>query len=252
MSDFPPGLGLSEPQAQAVKIANGDLQISAYLARPVQTPAPAVIVFQEIFGVNAHIRDVVRRLAAAGYVAIAPAIFQRQVNDFEIGYAPEDVILGRQYKALTTAEELLSDTRATIAYLQQLPMVQQGGLGCIGFCFGGHVAYLAATLPEIKATASFYGAGIATMTPGGGAPTVSRTPEIRGSLYGFFGEADQSIPPQQVDEIATALTQAGVNHQIWRYPADHGFFCDQRSNYQPEAAADAWQHVLQLFQTHLP
>jgi carboxymethylenebutenolidase len=242
MSDFTPGLGLSELQTQAVKIANGDLQISAYLALPGQTPAPAVIVFQEIFGVNAHIRDVVRRLAAAGYVAIAPAIFQRQVHDFEIGYAPEDVILGRHYKALTT----------TIAYLRQLPMVQPGGLGCIGFCFGGHVAYLAATLPEIKATASFYGAGIATMTPGGGAPTVSRTPEIRGTLYGFFGEADQSIPPEQVDEIATALTQAGVNHQIWRYSAEHGFFCDQRSNYQPEAATNAWQHVLELFQTRLP
>jgi carboxymethylenebutenolidase len=252
MSVFTHDTESPQPETQAVKIPNGDLLISAYLALPAVIPAPAVIVFQEIFGVNAHIRDVVRRLAGAGYVAIAPAIFQRQVNDFEIGYTPEDVILGRQYKALTTAEELLSDTRATIAYLQNLAPVQAGGIGCIGFCFGGHVAYLAATLPEINATASFYGAGIATMTPGGGSPTVSRTPEIRGTLYGFFGDQDASIPPEQVDEIAAALTQAGVNHHIWRYPADHGFFCDQRSNFQAEAATDAWQHVLELFQDHLP
>jgi dienelactone hydrolase len=89
------------PQPAWVTIP-GDLPIPAFLALPAVTPAPAVIVFQEIFGVNAHIRDVTQRLAAAGYVAIAPAIFQRQVKDFELGYGPEEVILGRHYKALTT------------------------------------------------------------------------------------------------------------------------------------------------------
>jgi carboxymethylenebutenolidase len=240
-------------QTQTVKVTNGDLQISAFLAIPAVTPAPAVIVFQEIFGVNSHIRDICQRLAKAGYVAIAPAIYQRQVSDFETGYTPEDVVRGREYKALTTAAELISDTQATIAYLRQLPVVATGGIGCIGFCFGGHVAYLAATLNDIQATASFYGAGITTMTPGGGAPSVTCTPHIKGTLYGFFGDLDQSIPQTQVDEIEAALTQAGVNHQIWRYPgADHGFFCDQRASYQPEAAADAWQRVLKLFQEQLP
>jgi carboxymethylenebutenolidase len=238
------------PQPAWVTIP-GDLPIPAFLALPAVTPAPAVIVFQEIFGVNAHIRDVTQRLAAAGYVAIAPAIFQRQVKDFELGYGPEEVILGRHYKALTTATELLSDTRATIAYLRQLPSVA-GGIGSIGFCFGGHVAYWVATLPEITATASFYGAGITTMMPGEPErATVDCTPQITGTLYGFFGAADPSIPLAQVDQIEAALTNAGVKHQIWRYPADHGFFCDQRSNYQPQAAADAWQKVLALFQTQL-
>jgi carboxymethylenebutenolidase len=240
-------------QTQTVKVTNGDLQISAFFATPAVNPAPAVIVFQEIFGVNSHIRDVCQRLAKAGYVAIAPAIYQRQVSDFEIGYTPEDVVRGREYKALTTAAELISDTQATIAYLRQLPAVATRGIGCIGFCFGGHVAYLAATLSDIQATASFYGAGITTMTPGGGAPTVTCTSKITGRLCGFFGDLDQSIPPAQVAEIETALTQAGVNHQIWRYPgADHGFFCDQRASYHPDAAADAWQRVLQLFQEQLP
>jgi carboxymethylenebutenolidase len=251
-----PNLSMSDSasiQTQTVKVTNGDLQISAFLAIPAITPAPAVIVFQEIFGVNSHIRDICQRLAKAGYVAIAPAIYQRQVSDFETGYAPEDVVRGREYKALTTAAELISDTQATIAYLRQLPAVATGGIGCIGFCFGGHVAYLAATLNDIQATASFYGAGITTMTPGGGAPSVTCTPHIKGTLYGFFGDLDQSIPQTQVDEIEAALTQAGVNHQIWRYPgADHGFFCDQRASYQPEAAADAWQRVLKLFQEQLP
>lgn len=132
-----------------VKIANGDLQIDAYLAQPEASgPWPAVIVFQEIFGVNHHIRDVTERVAAEGYVAIAPAIYQRFAPGFETGYTPTDVELGRRYKDQTTAAELVSDTQATIAYLQGLPQVKSSAIATIGFCFGGHVAYLVATLPS--------------------------------------------------------------------------------------------------------
>ncbi|HEY9642020.1 MAG TPA: dienelactone hydrolase family protein, partial [Coleofasciculaceae cyanobacterium] len=146
-----------------VKVPNGSLQIDAYLAEPVgQGSFPAIVVIQEIFGVNAHIREVTERLAKAGYVAIAPAIYQRLAPGFEVGYSPEEVKQGRLYKDQTQADQLLSDIQSAIAYLQTLPTVRPEAIGCIGFCFGGHVAYLAATLPSIKATASFYGAAIPT------------------------------------------------------------------------------------------
>lgn len=239
-------------QTATVQLSSGDVQINAYLANPVgEGPFPAVIVFQEIFGVNTHIREVTQRIAKAGYVVIAPALYQRIAPNFETGYTPADVELGKRYKAQTVAAELLADTAAAIAYLRSLPSVKGDAIGTIGFCFGGHVAYLAATLPEIKATASFYGAGIATWTPGGGLPTISRTAEISGTLYAFFGTKDASIPAEQVQQIQTELEKQHVPHQIFPYPADHGFFCDQRASYNPNAANDAWNQVKQLFQSTL-
>lgn len=174
-------------QTHHVQVIHQGLSIDAYLAQPVEAGTyPAIVVIQEIFGVNAHIRDVTERVAALGYVAIAPALYQRLAPGFETGYTLEDVKRGRQYKEQTRAEELLSDIQATIQFLNQQPMVQPGGVGCIGFCFGGHVAYLAATLPEVRATASFYGAGIPTWCPGDGLPTLSRTAQIGGTLYAFL------------------------------------------------------------------
>ncbi|PSB20837.1 dienelactone hydrolase family protein [Phormidesmis priestleyi ULC007] len=239
---------MTEIRTTNATVLNGALQIDAYLAEPTDSePHPAIVVIQEIFGVNAHIRQVTERLAREGYVAIAPAIFQRTAPGFEVGYSEAETKLGRVYKDQTKADELLSDMRATIAYLETLPWVEKGAIGAIGFCFGGHVAYLAATLPEIKATASFYGAGIAAMTPGGGAPTISRTGEIKGTLYAFFGTEDPLIPVEQIDQIEAELQRQQSSHQVFRYPVGHGFFCDQRSDYRPEAAADAWNQVKALF-----
>ncbi|TAF53454.1 MAG: dienelactone hydrolase family protein [Oscillatoriales cyanobacterium] len=209
-----------------VTVPNGDLQIATYLAQPAAAGQfPAVIVIQEIFGVNSHIRDVTERIAKEGYVAIAPAIYQRQAPGFETGYAPEDIKIGRQYKEQTTASQLLSDIQAAIDYLK--------------------------TLPEIKATASFYGAGIATLTPGGGTPTIARTADIQGTLYGFYGTQDASIPKEQVDQIAAELQKHRIPHRIFRYNADHGFFCDHRGSYNATAAAESWVQVKQLFQQEL-
>jgi carboxymethylenebutenolidase len=232
-----------------VKVPNVDLEIAAYLAAPAGEGAyPAVVVLQEIFGVNAHIREVTERIAKEGYVALAPALFQRFAPGFETGYTPEDIEMGKNYKQQTKASELLGDIQATIDYLKNKPQVKQDAFGCIGFCFGGHVAYLAATLPDIKATASFYGAGITTETPGGGSFTITRTPEINGTLYAFFGLEDASIPPEQVDQIEAELKKYQVAHRVFRYHgADHGFFCDHRASYNPEAAAEAWEHVKHLF-----
>ncbi len=237
-----------------VTIVQDNFQISAYLAQP-QAPGayPGIVVLQEIFGVNVHIREVTERIAQQGYIAIAPALFQRQAPDFATGYTSEDIEIGREYAwNQTQSSELLSDIQSAIDYLKTLPQVKPDSFGCIGFCFGGHVAYLAATLPDIKATAAFYGAGITTRTPGGGAPTITRTPEIKGTIYTFFGMEDVSIPAEQVDQIAAELEKYQISHRVFRYDgADHGFFCDHRASYNPKAAADAWEQVKQLFSSVL-
>jgi carboxymethylenebutenolidase len=150
----------------------------------------------------------------------------------------------------TTTSELLGDIQTAINYLKTLPNVKPI-FGSIGFCFGGHVTYLAATLPDIKATASFYGAGIATRTFGGGNPTITRTSEIKGTIYTFFGTEDASIPPKQVDQIETELEKYQIPHRVFRYPADHGFFCDRRSSYNLASAAKAWEQVKHLFAQEL-
>jgi carboxymethylenebutenolidase len=226
-------------------------------------PRSAVIVIQEVFGVNPYIREVVERLASWGYVAIAPAMYQRTAPGFEVGYSDGELALGRQHKDLTTAAHIESDIAATIQYLRQLgaPEVATGGgldpdrvegvalgkIGCIGFCFGGHMAYLAACNPEISATAIAYGSGITSFTPGGGDPSVNRAGEIRGVVWGFFGDRDPLIPNPQVDQLEAALTQHQVPHRLWRYRAGHGFCCPYRPDYVPEAAEQVWQQVQSFY-----
>ncbi|KYC42002.1 carboxymethylenebutenolidase [Scytonema hofmannii PCC 7110] len=233
-----------------IKILQDNVQIDAYQAMPLEPGSyPGVVVLQEIFGVNSHIRDVTERIAKEGYVAIAPALFQRVAPGFETGYTPQDIEVGKKYAwEQTNAPQLLADIQATVDYLKTVDEVNKNGFGCIGFCFGGHVAYLAATLPDIKATASFYGAGIPTRTPGDGNPTITRTSEIKGTLYAFFGTEDASIPVEQVNQIEAELEKYKVPHRVFRYDgAEHGFFCDQRASYNSIATADAWEHVKQLF-----
>jgi carboxymethylenebutenolidase len=240
-------------EAHWVQIPHPDLAtLDGYIAIPPGPgPFAAVVVIQEIFGVNAHIRSVVNRLAQAGYVALAPAIFQRTAPGFEVGYSLEETVLARTHKDATTVAQLLADVQAAIAYLQSLPGVRGDRIGAMGFCFGGHVVYLAATLPDIKATASFYGGGIATMTPGGGPPTLTQTPMLQHPLYAFFGTEDPLIPLEHIDQIEAALHQSAVanhlDHRVFRYRTGHGFFCDQRGDYNAAAAAEAWLRVQELF-----
>lgn len=204
-------------QTATVETDSGDVKIPAYLAQPEGVgPFAVVVVIQEIFGVNAHIRDVTERIAREGYIAIAPQIYHRQVPNFEVGYSDEDMALGRQYKDGTKADQLLQDIQGAIAYARSLETAKES-VGCIGFCFGGHVAYLAATLPEVVATADFYGAGVTTMQPGRQQPTLTLTPQITGTLYGFFGTADPLISNQQVDETEAALVEHHIDHRIFRY-----------------------------------
>mgnify|MGYP001795765133 CR=1 FL=1 len=245
-------------KTDTVTLHSGDADILAYLVRPdAAGQYPIVVVLQEIFGVNAHIRDVTERIAQEGYIAIAPHLYHRQVQNFEVGYDDADVTLGRQYKVNTRNGELMSDIQAAIDYAHRLPQAKPGGVGTIGFCFGGHVAYLSATLPETAAVAAFYGAGIPSTTFGDGTPTMTRTPDITGKLYVFFGRDDHLIPPDDVAQVTAALQQANTDAEVFEYEifeyggAGHGFFCDRRASYRPEAAADAWEKVKQLFKETL-
>jgi len=235
---------------KTIEIASDSVQIDAYLAKPQETGSyPGIIVLQEIFGVNDHIREVTERIAKEGYIAIAPALFQRQAPGFATGYTTEDIKVGKDYAwGQTKAPELLKDIQSAIDYLKTLPEIKKDAFGCTGFCFGGHVAYLAASLNDIKATASFYGARITTSTPGGGEPTINVTSEIKGMLYAFFGMEDSSIPTEQVDQIEAELNKYQVRSRVFRYQnANHGFFCDRRVSYNAQAAADAWKQVQELF-----
>ena len=235
---------------KTIEIASDSVQIDAYLAKPQESGSyPGIVVLQEIFGVNDHIQEVTERIAKEGYIAIAPALFQRQAPGFATGYTPEDIKVGKDYAwGQTKAPELLKDIQSAIDYLKTLPEIKKDAFGCTGFCFGGHVAYLAASLNDIKATASFYGARITTGVPGGGKPTINVTSEIKGMLYAFFGMEDSSIPTEQVDQIEAELNKYRVKSRVFRYQnANHGFFCDHRASYNPQAAADAWNLVKELF-----
>ncbi len=240
-------------QTTTVDIQSQGLAVPAYVAYPTASAGcSTIVVIQEVFGVNAHIREVTERIAKQGYIAIAPHIYHRQVPGFEVGYDEAALALGRQYKNGTHAAELLSDIQAAIDYVQQHFDSLHTTVGCIGFCFGGHVAYLAATLPAVQATASFYGAGIGQFTPGGGAPTLTRTPDIQGTVYAFFGMQDPLITNAEVDELEATLRKHRIDHRVYRYPdATHGFFCDCRASHDAAAAQDAWTHVMSLFEARL-
>ncbi|MBD2772886.1 dienelactone hydrolase family protein [Iningainema tapete] len=252
-----------------VKIPSQDLQIDAYLAQPLQEKNfGAVIVFHEIFGVNENIRDISELIAKQGYIAIAPAMYQRIAPGFEfgfsepdIGYSPEAYQLGLQYYQQVKYWEIFSDIQATISYLKTLPNVKTDSIGCIGFCFGGHVAYMAATLPDIKATASFYGGGITTSSYGEEIPTLNRTKEIKGTIYTFFGTQDALVSQSENQKIEAELQKHQIKHRVFRYDTGHGFFGGlfidkypflvQHPSFNQEATLDAWQQVLELFHNHL-
>jgi len=240
-------------EAIEIPLAGGGA-MGAYLARPDDGDArPAVLVFMEIFGINSHIRDVAERLAREGYVALAPDYFHRTGAGVEYEYNEEGMERGMALHAALQADEMVSDVNAALAWLEAQADVQSDRIGAIGFCIGGHMAYLSACETSVCCAASFYGGGIAAPEgPGGAQSTIDRTPKIKGRILCLFGERDGYIPPDQVEAIAAALKDAGVNHETIVYPdADHGFFCDQRDSHQLAAATDAWERVKALFAAEL-
>jgi len=228
--------------------------MGGYLARPTAGgPHPGVLVFMEIFGINSHIRDVTERVAREGYVALAPDYFHRTGPGVEYAYDDEGMAQGMALLNQLVADEMIADTEAALAALRSRDDVKGEKLGCMGFCIGGHMTYLAACETDVAAAASFYGGGVAGPHGPGGAPsTIGRTPKIRGRILCLFGGEDGFIPTEQAEAVAQALDAAGTRAECVTYPGvDHGFFCDQRDAYDADSASDAWARVKRLFSEEL-
>ena len=218
-------------------------------------PRAAVLVLPEVFGVNAWVRSVADRLAGEGYAALAISPFSRTAPELDAGYDAAGLALGREHRDRVTAGQLLVDAAAASAWLRRQHGVLP--LGCVGFCFGGHLALIAATLPEVAATCAFYSARVSSFRPGGGPPTLSLAASIPGRLWCFCGDADPLMPAEELAAIDAALTAAnggvsattgeGRHRLLIAAGAGHGYCCEARADYRPEAAAAGWAGMLELF-----
>jgi carboxymethylenebutenolidase len=237
-----------------IQVPGEKAPMPAYLAAPdAPGPHPAVVVFEEIFGVNSHIRDVTERLAREGYVAIAPDVHHRVAPGQELKYDQEGMSKGMPLIERLTQKGVLADLDAALSVLKSRQDVRADRIGAIGFCIGGHMAYLAAAnRSDIKATASFYGGGIARFGLGGGEPTVTQSKNIQGRILCMFGKDDSMITADQVAAIRKALADAKTRSEVVEYDgATHGFFCDQRGSYNKTVAEDAWRRTKELFAAEL-
>ena len=231
-----------------VNIDVDGLEMRAFLSRP-ESPGPGVLVLQEIFGVNAHIQDVCRRLASAGFTALAPELYHRTAPHLALGYNSDDVAAGRSHKERVQQEELVADLAASAAELSRHSAGRP--LGVMGFCFGGFCTVVAmATLP-FAAGVAFYGGGLPQGTAGIPSP-LGDLSEVRGELLALFGGQDPLIPQEDVAMLQDALETAGVAHAVQVFEeASHGFFCNLRSSYHPEAAGRAWELTLEVLRRRL-
>jgi carboxymethylenebutenolidase len=209
-------------------------RLTAYRADPPGTPKGALVVIQEIFGVNGHMRRVTDGFAADGYVAIAPALFDRVERGFETGYQPADIERGRMVRGKLQVEDAVTDVKAAVKELQKAGLK----VGVVGYCFGGTVAWLAATrLDGVAASASYYGGGVADA-----AGEQPKCPVIF-----HFGETDQSIPKDHWDRIKAQHPKIPMHI----YPAGHGFSCDERGSYHEPSARQARQRTIEFFRQHV-
>ena len=212
----------------------------------ISTPSRVVIVLPEVFGVNSWVRGVADRLAEQGLPALALPLFSRTAPRLELGYSDADLALGRQHKDATTAEQILSDMATAIAWLRR--SYPEAAIGVVGFCFGGHAALLAATLAEVDTSIDFYGAGVSRMCPGGGPPTLTRLPQVRGRVLAICGAADPLIPADEQAAIQAAFQQIDPSGERLRCltveNANHGFMCEARGSFHPQASAQGWSWLL--------
>jgi len=226
-----------------IEVPAGGGTMTAFLARPKDGGrAPGVLVIQEAFGLNDHIKDVARRIAAEGYVALAPDLYWRGGKGRTARYdqLPEAIGLMQSLKD----PEIVSDVGGAIAYLEKQPSVRADRIGITGFCMGGRVSYLCACelADKIKASAPFYG----------GAIPVARTAKLRCPVLAFFGEKDAFISLESVEQLKAEAKRHGKAVEVVVYPgAEHGFFCNERASYQKAAAEDSWARLKQFFATHL-
>ncbi|MBW0167164.1 MAG: dienelactone hydrolase family protein [Vulcanococcus sp.] len=238
-------------QANWIEVNTLEGSMPAWWARP-QAPRAALLVLPEVFGVNGWVRSVADRLAEQGYAALAISTFWRTAPHLEADYNDAGLALGREHRDQVQADQLRSDVTAAAAWMQQAHAangLDHKPLGCVGFCFGGHLAMLAATLPVLAATCDFYGARVSTDRPGGGVPTLTDVPQVPGRLWCFCGDQDPLMPPEELSAIEQALAAApGNRHRFVRVPgAGHGYMCEARADFNAEASAAGWAAMLELF-----
>jgi len=207
--------------------ASDGQRLGAYRADPKGTPVGAVVVIQEIFGVNNHIRNVCDRLADEGYVAVAPALFDRQVKDFQSGYTPEEIEKARKFVANPDWDAMLRDTQAAIDSVKG-----SGPVSIIGFCMGGTIAFLAATrLSGLHTAVGYYGGRVVAFA--------DEKPRVPTQLH--FGEKDQSIPMTDVETIKQKRPDCDIH--VYQ-DAGHGFHCDERGSFHAPSSKTAWGRML--------
>ena len=220
-----------------LKAADG-FSFPAYVAKPTGQPRAAVVVLQEIFGVNSHIRNVADGYAAAGYLAVAPSTFHRVKQGVDLGYQPGDITAGAALKAAVEAlpaPGVLQDIEAAIKHASQA-----GKVGIVGYCWGGLLTWRAACLLDgLSAAAPYYGGGM-TM-----APDAARVPKV--PVMAHFGDQDAHIPMETVK----AFEKSHPEVEVHVYAAHHGFNCDQRGSWNAGAAATANERTLDHFRRHL-
>jgi len=207
--------------------------LSAYVAQPEGQPRAAIVVVQEIFGVNSHIRSVADRFAAEGYLAVAPATFDRVKPGVELGYTEDDMTAGFELKTAVDAlpgAGVLPDIQAAIDHAAQL---SGGKVGIIGFCWGGLLTWKAACLlTGLSAAVPYYGGGITAESE------IARQPQC--PVMAHFGDQDHWIPMEGIEVFQKAHPEV----QAYIYPAHHGFNCDQRASYNEAAASLAHERTL--------
>lgn len=213
--------------------------------------APGLLVIQEAFGVNDHIRDVCLRFARLGYAVVSPDLYWRDGRWLRLGY--DDFASARPLMARLTEEAVLADLETALDFLAAQPEVDAERLGAVGYCMGGRLTWLLASRRpgRLRVAAVYYGGGIVPgLLPESGPAGL---PREMPPLIGFFGGRDRSIPEAHVRRIDQVLEEAGVAHAIYFYPeAEHGFFCDQRPSFSARAAEDAWYRTRLWFGRHLP
>jgi carboxymethylenebutenolidase len=209
-------------------------QLSAWVAQPAAEPIAALVVIQEIYGVNHHIRNVTDRLAADGFFAIAPALFDRIEKNVDLGYEGTDAERARTFVPRNDIEKNLIDTQAAVEYAARITGKK---VGVIGYCLGGTVAWLAATRLKIDAAVGYYGGGISK----------AASAQLHCPVMLHFGKQDLHIPPESI----TPVEQAHPEVPIFWYDAGHGFSCDERASYNADAAAQARGRSLAFLKEHL-
>jgi len=209
-------------------------QMFGYRARPPGEMAPGLVVIQEIFGVNSHIRNVADRFEAEGFDAVAPNLFDRAGLGVELGYGPDDIAKGREIRAKIAQVDAEADVAAAVALLRS----EGRKVGVVGYCWGGSLAWAAATrLSGVSAAVGYYGGQIAEMA--------AEKPRCPVMLH--FGETDASIPMSQVETVRKHHPELPVHV----YPAGHGFSCDERASYHAPSHAQALKRTLAFLRKHL-